>query len=131
MRFWDSSALVPLLVEEPLTDELLALYGQKDVVAWWGTEVECAAALARLERSAQIGQPEVAEAFRRLQSLSATWHLVEPVDRVKMHAKRLLRAHDLRAANSVQLAAAVLAAEDHPPSLEFVCRDEREGFPVL
>ena len=138
MRFWDSSALVSLLVEEPSTDELLELYGSEDVVVWWGSETECASALARLERTEQIGRSEVAEAFKRLQALAAAWHQVEPVDRIKTHAQRLLRAHDLRAADSVQLAAAVLAAEDHPPSLEFVCRDERlslaasrEGFSVL
>jgi hypothetical protein len=50
----------------------------------------------------------------------------------------LLRVHDLRAADALQLAAAIAAAEGQPASLELVCLDdrliraaEREGFPIV
>ena len=138
MRFWDSSAVVPLLVEEGDTETLLGLYPDDEVVAWWGTEVECASAIARLERQASLEAGQATESFRRLRDLAASWHLVEPTDLVKETAKRLLRTHDLRAADSLQLAAAVVIAEQRPATLEIVCRDrrltlaaEREGFPVL
>jgi predicted nucleic acid-binding protein len=118
MRFWDASALVALLIEEGLTDELLELYPGDEVVAWWATEVECAYAVARLERSGALAPGRTTEAFDRLRSLASAWHRIEPGDLVKETALRLLRAHDLRAAEGLQLAAAVIAAE-------------REGFPRL
>jgi len=53
-------------------------------------------------------------------------------------ARRLLRVHDLRAADALQLAAALAAAEGRPMTLTLLCLDdrlgaaaEREGFPVL
>jgi len=62
---------------------------------------------------------------------------IEPVDVVLETARRLLRVHPLRAADSFQLAAAFLAAEGRPSTLEFVCLDDRlviaaqrEGFLV-
>ena len=138
MRFWDSSAVVPLLVEERETEQLVELYPGVEVVAWWGTEIECASAVARLERQGSLEAGDATESFRRLRALAVSWHLVEPTDLVKETAKRLLRTHDLRAADSLQLAAAVVVAEQRPPTLEIVCRDrrlalaaEREGFPVL
>ena len=63
---------------------------------------------------------------------------VLPADSVRASAQRLLRVHPLRAADSLQLAAALLACEQDPPSLELVCLDDRlaeaagrEGFPVV
>jgi hypothetical protein len=50
----------------------------------------------------------------------------------------MLRVHDLRAADALQLAAGVAAAEGRPATLAFVCLDERlaaaaerEGFGVV
>lgn len=138
MRFWDSSALVPLLVYETVSDELLELYATGDVITWWGSDIECVSAIARLERLDQLGAPETKEALERLRRLAESWHLIDATESVKELSKRLLRVHDLRAADSLQLAAAVTAAEQRPVSLEFVCRDqrlalaaEREGFPTL
>lgn len=138
MRFWDSSALVPLLVGEAETDVLTALYPEAEVVAWWSAEVECASAVARLEREGSLEPEGASESFRRLESLAAGWHLVEPSDLIKRTARRLLRTHDLRGADSLQLAAALAVAEQQPATLPIVCRDrrlalaaEREGFSVL
>jgi hypothetical protein len=73
----------------------------------------------------------------RSTGFAASWHRIEPTDLVRETAKRLLRSHDLRAGHSLQLAAAIAAAENRPPTLGFVCRDERlslaaqrEGFEV-
>ena len=45
MKFWDTSAIVPLLVREPRTPTLTAVYRHDpDVAAWWGSEVECGSA---------------------------------------------------------------------------------------
>ncbi len=108
------------------------------MLAWWGTEVECVSALARLERQGAIPPISLTEALKRLRALKSSWQEVQPVEAVKETATRLLRVHDLRAADSLQLAAAILASEHRPSSLNFVCLDERlraaaqrEGFNVI
>ncbi len=131
MRFWDSSALVPLLVEEHETDELMELYPEAELLAWWATEVECASALVRVERAGALTAEGATLAFARLRALADGWHLVEPGTLVKQTATRLLRTHDLRAADSLQLAAALVASEQRPASLEFVSRDGRLNAAAL
>jgi uncharacterized protein len=138
VKFWDSSALVPLLAEEEVSEKVRDLYlGEPGPITWWGTAVECAAAVARLEREGKLAPRAATEALERLDALARDWHRIEPVDEIHEIARRLLRAHPLRAADSLQLAAAVLASEGRPSTLEFVCLDERlataaerEGFPV-
>lgn len=138
MRFWDTSALVPLLAQEPATPAAQRLYGDRPAVVWWATSVECASAIARLERDAALTPAQVLEAFGRLDALRASWVEVEPGDEVREVARRMLRVHPLRAADALQLAAAWLGAERRPPSLPFVSLDERlrgaaarEGFPLV
>jgi uncharacterized protein len=138
VKFWDSSALVPLLVEEEVTVPLRDLYlSEPGTITWWGTSIECASALSRLERENKLSAREVTNALERLDALARHWHRIEPVDAVLETARRLLRVHPLRAADSFQLAAAFLASEGRPSTLEFVCLDDRlvtaaqrEGFPV-
>ena len=138
MKFWDSSALVPLLVEEeatvPIRDLLL---GEPGIITWWGTPVECASAVSRLEREGHLSPQEATEALERLDAPARHWHRIDPVDDVLETARRLLRVHPLRAADALQLAAAILASEGRPSTLELVCLDDRlviaaqrEGFPV-
>jgi predicted nucleic acid-binding protein len=139
MRFWDSSAIVPLLVDEASSDAVLAEYlRDPDVVAWWATEVECVSALARLEREGALEPSAMTEALARLGALAPSWQEVQPTVRVRESAVRVLRVHPLRAGDAFQLAAAIVASEGSPPSLPFVCLDERlslgaerEGFPVV
>lgn len=138
MKFWDNSALVPLLVEEEATLLLRDLYlGEPGAIAWWGTPVECASAVSRLEREDKLSPPAATEALERLDALARHWHRIEPVDAVLETTRRLLRVHPLRAADALQLASAFLASEGRPSTLELVCLDERlaiaaqrEGFPV-
>lgn len=103
-----------------------------------GSEPECASAIARLEREGGLSAAATLEAFERLRALARSWHEVQPVVEVRDVAVRLLRVHPLRAADAIQLAAAFVAAERRPPTLEFVCSDERlteaaerEGFKVV
>lgn len=115
MRFWDSSALVPLLVAEEFTVPLRDLYlGEPGTIVWWGTPVECASAVSRLEREERLSPGATTEALERLDALAQHWHRIEPVDTILETARRLLRVHPLRAADSLQLAAAFLASEGGP-----------------
>lgn len=136
MRFWDASAIVPLVMAEVTTKTLqgLAAAGPAMLV-WWATEVECASAIARLEREGALDPPAVIEAFDRLKRLADGWHEVDASDAVREAAIRFLRVHQLRAADALQLAAAFVAAERRPSSLEIITLDERlaaaarkEGF---
>ena len=135
MKFWDSSAIVPLLVEEEATAAMLKhVREDRDLIVWWSTPVECASAIARLERDGARAT-QVGEAFARLDELGSSWTEVEPHRDVREVARRLLRVHQLRAADALQIAAAYLAAEGRPSTLEIVTLDERlshaaakEGF---
>jgi len=138
VKFWDSSALIPLLVEEETTVPIRDLFlGEPGVIAWWGTPVECTSAVSRLEREGRLSPQAATEALERLDALARHWHRIEPVEAVLETARRFLRVHPLRAADSLQLAAAFLASEGRPSTLELVTLDDRlvtaaqrEGFPV-
>jgi predicted nucleic acid-binding protein len=139
MRFWDASAIVPLLVSEISSRALQALAKEDStMLVWWGSEVECASALARIERDGALDPRDAARVFDRLRQLCRAWHEIEPSDLIRQAAMRFLRVHPLRAADALQLAAADAAAEHRPTSLEIVTLDERlavaarkEGFIVL
>lgn len=108
MRFWDSSALVPLLVEQRETGPMLELLSQDRAGAfWWGTPTECASALARLRREDVLDADAVATARQRLDDIAAHWMEVLPGDEVRRTADLLLRRHPLHAADALQLAAAL------------------------
>jgi predicted nucleic acid-binding protein len=139
MKFWDASAIVPLVLAEPATKPMQAL-AAKDaaMLVWWGTDVECVSAIARLEREGALDDSAVAQAFDRLKRLAAGWHEVDPSDAVREAAVRFLRVHPLRAADALQLSAAFIAAERRPSSLEMVTLDDRlaaaarkEGFVLI
>lgn len=139
MKFWDTSAIVPLLVAEPSTQRAQALLRRdSDILVWWGTEVECVSVLTRLERTAAFNGKELALASDRLRALAGGWNEIEPNELVRDSAKRFLRVHPLRAADALQLAAAFTAADRRPSSLEIVTLDERlaaaaqkEGFTLV
>ena len=139
MNFWDTSALVALGVDEPHRQTALHILEADDRMAvWWGATVESVAALSRRERDASLATDEVSEHLVRLHALSHVWYEVQPSRRIAMLAQRLLRVHPLRAADSLQLAAALAVAEEDPSGVGFVCFDarlnqaaSREGFAIL
>jgi predicted nucleic acid-binding protein len=136
MKYWDSSAVIPLLVPEVMSGSTQKLFGADPImVAWWATEIECTSAIARRQRQGRLPEEVALEAFRRLNALRAGWHEVEPSDEIRETAKRLLRVHDLRTADALQLAAALFVSEARPSTLKFISFDERllaaaqrEGF---
>lgn len=139
MRFWDSSALVPLVVKEPSSPALDRLASDDpEISAWWATQVECASAIARRVRALGADDGRSAHAHAELAELAKGWIEVPPSERLRDLALRLVRVHDLRAGDALQLAAAVVASEERPATLEVVTLDGRladaagrEGFAVL
>lgn len=136
MRFWDSSAVVALIADEDAHDRMSGLLAEDStMLVWWATPVECASAIARRERDGSLSAADAARIVDRLEALAAAWAEVVPTPQVRAMAQRLLRLHTLRAADALQLAAAVIASEHEPRSLDFVCLDDRlaaaaarEGF---
>ena len=139
MRYWDSSALVPLCVQEAASARLVQAYRSDPViVTWWGSEIECVSAFSRLERESLIASISMARGLERLRKLRRDWHEVQPVKAVRDAAIRLVRVHPLRAADALQLSSAVVASNHDPAAFEFVSLDarlaaaaQREGFNVI
>lgn len=139
MRFWDSSALMPLVVEEPFSAQARRIYGEDPVlVAWWATIVECESGLRRAARAGRLTARAVVHAVERVEALLSQAHVVLPVEMIRSRACRLIRRHPLSAADALQLAAAWIWAQGAPEGGDFVCLDDRlraaagaEGFRVL
>lgn len=139
MKFWDTSALVPLLVSEPSSAAVRLTFARDpEVIAWWATELECVSALTRLEREGALTATAIVEALHRLDELSMSWREIQPIGRVRQIASRLLRVHPLRAGDALQLGAAIVASEDQAATLPFVTLDDRladaaqrEGFTIV
>jgi predicted nucleic acid-binding protein len=137
--FWDASAIVLLCCLQPQTQaarQARRLFPQ--LVTWWATSVECNSALRRLERFQELTARETQQAFQELDRLRLRWTEVAPLEEVRSLAERLLGSYPLRAADSLQLAAALTWCNRHPRGKTFVSGDEKlleaaekEGFNIV
>lgn len=139
MKFWDASAILPLCLKEPQTAHLKKI-AEKDeeIIAWWATPVECQSAFARLRREKILTVSGENQARQILSILAGVWTEIEPSGEVREKAGRALLLHPLRAADSLQLAAALVWTGGRTGGHHFVCLDvrlreaaRREGFSVL
>src|SRR5258708_18064288 len=139
MKFWDSSAIVPLVVNDAATPGISALFREDPgQIVWCLTEVEVHSALARRDRDVCLEKEPGATARKSLDEIARSWEEVVVLDTVRSRAIRLLRAHPLRAADALQLAAALVVCDERPEGLPFVSLDaclsdaaRKEGFPGL
>jgi predicted nucleic acid-binding protein len=137
--FWDTSALIPLVLPEPRSATLTdAITADREVTMWWGTPVECLSATYRRHRQAPLPAPLLDAALARLRAIVEDADAVAPTDDVRRRAGRLVAAHPLTAADALQLAAAIIWCEEQPAGERFVCLDERlrdaarrEGFTLV
>ena len=137
MRYWDASMLVCLCVEESDTAAArrLAVGG---IATWSVSAVEIASAVERRSRESLLDADGRRSARGSLAELMAAWTEITSLAAVRERALRLVSTHALRAADAMQLAAALIAVSDRPAGHEFVCADARlreaaarEGFEVL
>ena len=137
MRFWDTSALVPLILDEPSTTRMAELLSEDpEITVWICTGVEITSALVR---RAPKGDPvALRNAETLIAALASVWIGVDESVAVVDRAKHLARTHRLRAMDALQLAAALIACEYDPLGLIFVTLDKAlgtaaraEGFTVL
>ena len=139
MRFWDSSALVPLVLRQPASDAVRGLFkSDPQILAWTLSDVEIRSSICRLLREGSIDAAIADEAAADFKMLWSRSLIIQTVDAAKERAKRLLGLHPLHAADALQLGAALVAAYDQPLGSEFVSLDarlsdaaNREGFRVL
>jgi hypothetical protein len=139
VAFWDASAIVPLCCLQPQTRaarQARRLFPQ--LVTWWATSVECVSALRRLERAQELTARETQAGIQELDRLRRRWTAVAPLEEVKSLAEQLLGIHPLRAADALQLAAALIWCNRHPRGKVFISGDEKlleaaekEGFNVV
>ncbi len=139
MRFWDSSAIVPLVCREVQSPRCRRWLRSDPVVLVWAfASTEVISALTRKRRENALARRPFLEAKRRLSKLEAAWHQVVKYDAVRSRARRLLETHPLRAADALHLAAALVAFEEESAGNAIVTLDGRlaeaahkEGFAVL
>ena len=126
MRFWDTSAILPLLSGEPLSDEMRRLLEEDaGMVVWWATRVECVSAISRRAREGSLDAEGEASARGLLDDLSGSWTEARPTARLRALAEQALTAHPLRAADALQLGSALIWCGSQPRGRAFVCLDER------
>jgi len=138
MKFWDSSAIVPLVVNEEETDYCLkTLSHDQEMLIWCLSRLEVMSALCRQVRDKTLSDTEFQKAKTRMNDLIERAYEVKAIEKVKQRALRLLEVHPLRAADACQLASALVASQEDPGRLAIVCFDQRlmkaaikEGFVV-
>lgn len=136
--FWDSSAVVPLLVAEARSDAITKLLAaDAEPVIWWATPLECQSAIRRRHRESPWASERLVEATERLRLMVQHADTIAPTDDLRRRAGRLLAFHPLSAADALQLAAALIWCEEQPHGEGFVTLDARlaeaarnEGFTI-
>lgn len=132
MRFWDSSALLPLFVRETHSPAVEALVADDPaMIVCWTALVECGSAVHRLRREGAFAPAAAAQLLTRLTTALDAAEVVQPGEELSATALRLLATHPLRAADALQLAAALVWARGRPDGRQFVCLDERLGTAAL
>jgi len=126
VRYWDASALVPLVVAEPDSELARTWLSEDDyIVTWAWTRTEITSAIERRARKGSLSRQQRREALRRFDAFAGSWDEVTDLLAVRSRANALLARHPLRAADAGQLGAALLIQEQLAGVLTFVCLDHR------
>jgi predicted nucleic acid-binding protein len=139
VKFWDASAVVPLIIKEAGSELVRPwLRDDPDMVLWILSRLELVSAIERRARERKLTARQRTLALGRIERLSKDAHEVSDVAAVRSRAVPLLARHPLRAADAVQLSAALVVADPEPSSLTLVALDrrlaeaaQREGLRVL
>lgn len=131
--------MLPLFSEEAFSETVAELLrADNELVVWWGAWIECAVAISRLRREGKLDEEGQEGARAALDRLADDWTERRPEDDTRLLAMLISKQHPLRAADALQLAAALRWCEGDTSDKGFVCLDERlrraasdEGFGVL
>lgn len=126
MRYWDASALVPLIVSEAGSRLARAWLLEDDhIVTWVWTRTEITSAIERRTREGALTRGQRRAVLDRLRRFASGWDEVIDVLSVRARANAVLARHPLRAADAGQLGAAMLVNEQFSDPLVFHCLDQR------
>ncbi len=139
MRFWDSSALVAIVVDEKTSGRIREISNEdQERAVWVLSEVEALSGLWRRCRARELTDDARENALRDIDVILGNATVIDDFSAVTERARRILALHPLRAADALQLAAALVACDDKPAQLPFVTLYDRlaeaarrEGFQVL
>ncbi len=121
--FWDSSALVPLCVEQQSTPIVRALSAKYKMMVWWTAPVELRSAFARLMRMGLMTPRGSVEAQVSLERLRSGWREVAPHPVLREQAEWLVDRFPLKAADALHLAAALAWRFGRPQGRAFISGD--------
>ncbi len=129
MKYWDASALVPLVVAEPASKAVRSRLAEDGhIVTWAWTRTEIVSAIERRTREGLLSRPQRREVLERFAAFADSWDEVTEILAVRTRANALLARHPLRAADAGQLGAALLVQEQMAEPLPFVCLDGRLAY---
>ncbi len=139
MKFWDTSAVVPLCIQEAGTATVRDILNEDpSLVMWWGTRTECVSAFLRRVRDGHLTPNDARVSRRALDAVVQAGIEIQPSESVRVTAERLLGVHALRAADALQLAAAIQWCQGLTAGNGLVVFDRRlreagfaEGFTVF
>jgi uncharacterized protein len=139
MKFWDTSAIIPLVVDQDYYSIIHTLLREDTyIVVWWGTKIECYSTLSRLWRDRILNEESFSIAQNLLDMLHEQWTEILPGKDLRDQSMRAISIHGLKTLDSLQLAAALLWTDNKPKQRSFVSLDkqlrnaaQKEGFNVL
>jgi uncharacterized protein len=125
LAFWDASALVSLCVRDQSSPRAKKLWRDADAVVWWATGVEGRGALVRLQRQGMLSDSAFRVSCECFSTLLFSAKEILPSANVREIAFQQLERFPLRAADTLQLAAALVWCGERPRGRWFVCADRR------
>ena len=135
IAYFDTSAVVPLLVAEPATERCVRIWNEATSVASARLLYpEARAALARAERLDRLTGAQLAAAVAELDAMVDEVDIVELSADLARRAGDLAQEHGLRGYDAVHLAAALALANDDlvvvTGDAELAAAAEAEGIAV-
>ncbi len=137
--FWDTSAIVPTLVFQTSSKSASALLRKhKKLVLAWITRIEIYSAICRLARQGILDNKNYTIAVDRFTRIEKNRIEVFPTETLRALSIDLLQQYELRAADAMQLASALIWCNEKPSKKTFITFDEQlalaaaqVGFVVL
>ncbi len=121
--FWDTSALVPLCVQQQPSSAVRQLLEQHEIAVWWATPVEMRSAFEPLLRMGQLTAPEHAMAGARLEKLRRGWQELPPSEALRSQAETFLINYPFSAADTLQLPSSWNWCSGNPQNCLFISAD--------
>jgi predicted nucleic acid-binding protein len=115
--------MVALCVQQQSSTVARQLARKHEFIVWWCTSVEMQSAFERLARMRELSPAEYLSAARHLSRLRHGWQEVSPTQSLRFEAESLLARFPLKAADALQLAAAMTWAGSFPKGRIFVASD--------